>query len=219
MPVLTRPELFPNCTTEDIRRSWAHADENWSSFVRGLDHHRQHLHGRALLEACGDVRGRRVLDLGCGEGWCCRELARRGASVVGVDICEAQIDPARRCPVEGDRIDYRVMDAADVDRESWEPAFDLATACMSLHCMVEPGAVLAAARRVLPPGGRMVCSLPHPFTHMLGGRQCHREPAGGPLRLTVGGYFDNAAYRVNWDLSRTGTSWMTIRWSRSLSDY
>lgn len=193
--------------------------EGSSRFIRlGLDYHRQYLHGRALLEACGEVRDRRVLDLGCGEGWCCRELALRGADVVGVDISPAQVDLARSGPGTGGRTEYRVMDAVDVDRQPWE-AFDLVTACMSLHWMHDPTAVLAAARRVLVAGGRIVCSMPHPLTHMRGGRQCQREPSDGSLRMTVGGYFAPAAYRVPWKLPRAGASWTTLRWSRSLSDY
>src|SRR6476646_2344591 len=44
----------------------------------------------------GDVRGRRVLDFGCGSGENCVVLARRGARVVGVDISESLIRVARR---------------------------------------------------------------------------------------------------------------------------
>jgi hypothetical protein len=55
---------------------------------------------------------------------------------------------------------------------------------------------------------------------MLGGRQSTRDAADGPLRIAVGGYFDEAtAYRVLWDLPRTGRRWTSIRWSRSLQDY
>jgi SAM-dependent methyltransferase len=139
--------------------------------------------------------------------------------VVGVDICEEQVELARGGPAEGGRVEYRVMDAAEVDRARWERPFDLVTACMSLHCMVDPGAALRASRRVLAPRGRVVASVPHPFTHMLGGRQSEREAEDGRLRMTVGGYFDAAAYRVAWDLPRAGASWMTIRYSRSLGDY
>ena len=33
----------------------------------------------AVFDACGELNGRSVLDLGCGEGYCARELKRRGA--------------------------------------------------------------------------------------------------------------------------------------------
>src|ERR1017187_5179441 len=49
-----------------------------------------------LLELTGDIRGQRVCDLACGQGVIARQLARRGASVVGVDVAEKMLEFARR---------------------------------------------------------------------------------------------------------------------------
>jgi 2-polyprenyl-3-methyl-5-hydroxy-6-metoxy-1,4-benzoquinol methylase len=49
----------------------------------------------ALLDLVGDVSGLRLLDLACGHGRFARELARRGAEVVGIDISAALIAKAR----------------------------------------------------------------------------------------------------------------------------
>jgi SAM-dependent methyltransferase len=48
-----------------------------------------------LLALLGDVAGKTVLDLGCGEGGYARELARRGAAVTGVDGSARLIQVAR----------------------------------------------------------------------------------------------------------------------------
>lgn len=74
---------------------------------------RQHIEMHSFLSAVGDVRGLRVLDLGCGSGFYARELARRGAaSVTGVDCSEGMLDYARRRN-ESDKlaIDYIQADA------------------------------------------------------------------------------------------------------------
>lgn len=42
----------------------------------------------------GDLRGKRVLDVGCGEGTNCFTLAKRGARVTGIDISPRSIDVA-----------------------------------------------------------------------------------------------------------------------------
>jgi 2-polyprenyl-3-methyl-5-hydroxy-6-metoxy-1,4-benzoquinol methylase len=192
-------QQLPGCTLYDIRTCWSLASPAWCNFVRsGHDVHRHHVHGPALLEACGDVRGLRALDLGCGEGWCSRELARLGATVVGVDISEAQVAAARG--LRGDAIDYHVMDAADVDRVPWPRKFDRVTACMSLHDMLDPGGALRAARRVLADDGVLVCSIPHP------------KPGDA-------GYVETIAYEKRWNLARTGTSWTTIHYQRSQETY
>lgn len=48
----------------------------------------------ALLNLLGPVTGLRVLDVACGHGRLTRELARRGASVVGIDISGILISKA-----------------------------------------------------------------------------------------------------------------------------
>src|SRR5687767_4883512 len=51
---------------------------------------------RPALEALGPVRGRRVLDLGCGHGMAAVVLARCGARVVGCDLSVGYLAEARR---------------------------------------------------------------------------------------------------------------------------
>jgi 2-polyprenyl-3-methyl-5-hydroxy-6-metoxy-1,4-benzoquinol methylase len=212
-------EELAHCDIEAVKESWARVVRPWSAFVRGgRDIHRERLHGPAFLEACGDVRGLRVLDLGCGEGWSTRQLADRGATVTAIDVCAPMIDEARAHPAQLDRaIEYRCMDAIDLHRCQWSEPFDLVTACMSLQSMPDPAEALRAARQVLAPDGRLVCSVPHPITHMLGGRRAIRE-VDGVLYLRAGDYFRSAAYRVSWQFEGEDR-WSTIRWSRPYGQY
>src|SRR5262245_39704054 len=48
------------------------------------------------LAQLGEVRGQRVLDLGCGHGMASVVLARRGASVIGLDLSSGYLVEARR---------------------------------------------------------------------------------------------------------------------------
>lgn len=47
----------------------------------------------AVLKLLGDVRGRRVLDAGCGPGFYAEELVRRGADVVAFDLVISTVHP------------------------------------------------------------------------------------------------------------------------------
>ncbi|MCF6446012.1 magnesium protoporphyrin IX methyltransferase [Nereida sp. MMG025] len=49
-----------------------------------------------MLDTLGDVRGKRILDAGCGAGQMTHELALRGAEVVAVDISPSLVDIARK---------------------------------------------------------------------------------------------------------------------------
>jgi magnesium-protoporphyrin O-methyltransferase len=62
-----------------------------------------------------DLRGKRVLDAGCGTGALAVEVARRGAHVVAVDLSRTLVDLAReRCGrVEGGSIEFRTGDLLD----------------------------------------------------------------------------------------------------------
>jgi len=92
---------------------------------------RRHIERPTFLALAGEVRGLRVLDLACGDGHYTRELARRGASVVGVDISPEMIRLARENEITSPlNIDYHCADAASL------PAlgqFDLVTAAYLLH--------------------------------------------------------------------------------------
>lgn len=72
-------------------------DEMASAFeAHALDGaYNAHYDRPAVLALAGDVRGRRVLDAGCGPGLYAQELVARGAEVVGVDRSEAMLSLAR----------------------------------------------------------------------------------------------------------------------------
>ncbi|TXC71167.1 magnesium protoporphyrin IX methyltransferase [Sphingomonas ginsenosidivorax] len=60
-----------------------------------------------------DLSGRRLLDAGCGTGALAVEAARRGASVVAIDVAGSLVDIARRRAPAGLAIDWRVGDMRD----------------------------------------------------------------------------------------------------------
>ena len=105
-----------------------------------------------LLETLGDIRGRRVLDLGTGNGFLAAALAHRGAEVVAVDVSPASLDLARaRAEKSGllDRIDFRLASAEETGLA--EASCDAACGLFVLHHTQLAGAARELAR-VLRPG-------------------------------------------------------------------
>jgi SAM-dependent methyltransferase len=74
-----------------------------------------------LKRKLGDVRGKRVLDVGCGTGRIARSLADQGAQVVGIDFAPRVIEIARKQSTAGNPC-YRVQSLFDLDEED---AYDL----------------------------------------------------------------------------------------------
>jgi 2-polyprenyl-3-methyl-5-hydroxy-6-metoxy-1,4-benzoquinol methylase len=67
----------------------------WVQIMREhRDRYRNELTNPAVLQAIGPTDGLRVLDAGCGEGYLARLLARKGASVTGID---SSAKPDRGC--------------------------------------------------------------------------------------------------------------------------
>jgi len=115
-----------------------------------------------FLRVVGEVRGLRVLDLACGNGYLSRWFTRGGAKVVAVDASAPIVERARiRESQEPLGIEYRVADAARLEFLQ-DGSFDLVVCNMALMDMEDVGSAIREVGRVLRPGGRFVASLSHP---------------------------------------------------------
>jgi SAM-dependent methyltransferase len=113
---------------------------------------------RALLP---DLRGLRVLDLGCGFGWFCRFARRQGAAqVLGIDVSEKMLARARETTQDA-AIRYRRADLERLDLAG--ESFGLAYSSLALHYVEDLASLLATIRGALVPGGRLVVSVEHPL--------------------------------------------------------
>jgi ubiquinone/menaquinone biosynthesis C-methylase UbiE len=202
------------------RVGWERAAASWDQFVETKsDYHRWKLHGPALLRAVGDVEGSRVLDLGCGQGWFSRQLARRGARVTGLDWSPSMIAIARererRHPLG---VGYVCADATSIGKRWPARSFDLVAACMSLQDMPRPDRALRGAARVLKPRGRVVVSVLHPVNTAPEAHWTTREPGRhGPWILD--GYFDEGPKDVRWRLRPTERVIRIPQWHRTFENW
>jgi SAM-dependent methyltransferase len=116
----------------------------------------------ALFDLISAVDGARVLDLACGHGRIARELARRGAHVVGVDLAKELITRAQqveRAAALG--IDYIVDDAASPHLLTGD-SFDIVVSNFGLSDIDDLDGALRNVHRLLTPGGRFVFLILHP---------------------------------------------------------
>ena len=97
-----------------LERSWRGNAEAWARAVReGRLESRRLATDDAILQVLRQRAPRRLLDIGCGEGWLCRALAGEVGECVGIDASSELIELARAAGGGSfRRLAYRELDAA-----------------------------------------------------------------------------------------------------------
>ena len=199
------------------------AIRRWDAFAGELrdlmdpddgDPHRIVLLNPVLMDMLGSVRGKRILDAGCGEGYLSRKLARLGAEVTGVDFSREMLAMARERTDPGTGIRYMHGNCEDMtflDEES----FDSVVSNMVMQDLADHRAFLRSIRRVLVAKGTLVISFSHPcFITPESGWV--KEENGRKLYWKVDQYFSEGAYEGH-QLADGHTK--LIFFHRTLSEY
>jgi 2-polyprenyl-6-hydroxyphenyl methylase / 3-demethylubiquinone-9 3-methyltransferase len=110
------------------------------------------------IERLESLRGKRVLDVGCGGGLLSEGMAARGAQVTGIDMGEAPLSVARLHLYEsGLEVDYRQVTAEQMADEN-PGAFDIVTCLEMLEHVPQPESIVAACARLAKADGLVVFS-------------------------------------------------------------
>ncbi len=135
-----------------------------------------------------DIKGKRVLDLGCGYGWHCSYAAEHGAAqVTGVDISEKMLAKAR-AEHSASNITYIQMPMEDAD---FEPgSFDVVLSSLALHYIASFEGIVQKVHRFLAAGGDFIFSAEHPIFTAEGSQDWYYDVNGKSLHFPVDRYFE-----------------------------
>ncbi len=203
-----------------VAAAWDANSVLWVPSVRGgQDKLREDFNSLSFRDFLPNLVGHSVLDLGCGEGYYSRLLARMGAKVTGIDLSAKMIAAARE--LERDfplGIDYRTGSA--VSYQFRENSFDDVISAMALMCAPNLSQLLAAVFRVLRPGGTFCFSVAHPCFWTKKSTWVS-DPLSGQAGLLVSSYFATEPYIDCWQFENAqgGTFFRAPRFPYQMQDY
>ena len=104
------------------------------------------------------LKGKTVLDVGCGGGILSESMAERGAKVTGIDLGEKALKVAQLHSLEsGVAVDYQLV-SVEALAEKIPASFDVVTCLEMLEHVPDPASVVAACAKLVKPGGQVFFS-------------------------------------------------------------
>lgn len=149
------------------------------------DHLEQPMMAKLLRDK---IRGKKVLDVGCGSGLFTRKLKKWGASVIGVDFSQGMLKIAR-----AEHPDISFLKATLTRLPFDSASFDVVTSSLVLHYTRHLKSAYREIARVIKPCGFFVFSMHHPFSSFTLTGRAVKEGKQGELAQT--NYFQSGAYR------------------------
>lgn len=145
-----------------------------------------------------DLRGKHVLDVGCGMGQHAKQYADMGAaSVLGIDISRRMLEHAV-AHNGGDGIEYRLMPMEDLDKLDGQ--FDVVTSSLVFDYAEDFPALMRSIHRLLRDDGVFVFSMSHPMATAWDGTydRYTRTDAGERLYANISNYMVEGRREVRW---------------------
>jgi SAM-dependent methyltransferase len=151
----------------------------------------------ALLSMMPDLKGKRVLDLGCGFGEHCKLFIRSGAEkVVGLDISQKMLEVAKR-ENSDPKIEYVHMPMEDIAQIS--ESFDVVVSSLALHYVDDFAGVVKNIYALLNTDGVFIFSQEHPMvTCHSGGSRWTRDESGEKIHVNLSNYGIEGEREATW---------------------
>ena len=106
----------------------------------------------------GGIKGKKILDVGCGGGIFAESMAARGARVTGIDLSEKPLKVAQLHLLEsGQQVEYQLISAEDM-AQAQPASFDIVTCMEMLEHVPDPASTVRACAALAKPGGWVYCS-------------------------------------------------------------
>jgi 2-polyprenyl-6-hydroxyphenyl methylase/3-demethylubiquinone-9 3-methyltransferase len=104
------------------------------------------------------LAGKKVCDVGCGGGILAESIAKKGATVTGIDLSEKALKVADLHSLEsGIKVRYELISAEELAAREAEQ-YDVVTCMEMLEHVPDPAAIVQACAKLVKPGGHIFFS-------------------------------------------------------------
>lgn len=151
-----------------------------------------------LLAMLPDLRGKNILDIGCGMGQHAKQYSDMGAaSVLGIDISEKMLEYAR-LHFHAGNITYRRMAMEDI--RGFNQKFDLVTSSLAFDYVKDFDGLMRDVYAVMKDGAEFVFSMSHPMATAYDGQypRYTRSESGERLYANINNYFVEGQRKITW---------------------
>ena len=152
--------------TKEIQKWW---DETTGSYQVSSEIHTKSAHygpyapDEAELNLLGNVKGKRVLEIGCGGGQCSIAFAKKGAICTGIDISKGQLKYAEKLAKEN-KVKINFVRGSFQDLSQFKSkSFNIVFSAYALQYSPDLNKVFRQVNRILKKDGLFVFSFDHPF--------------------------------------------------------
>ena len=145
---------------------------------------------RWVLRSLGDVKGKKVLDVGCGDGALTYRIIKKGANVIGIDNSKEGIELAQEIFAQK-KVSAQLILSSAYQIPSDDNSVDCVVCSDVIEHLAEPEKMLSEIQRALKVGGKLVLTTPYRFGEIPWDRHHIKEYYPGELKLLLSQYFSN----------------------------
>jgi 2-polyprenyl-6-hydroxyphenyl methylase/3-demethylubiquinone-9 3-methyltransferase len=139
---------------EDLAHRWWDRDSEFKPL-----HDINPLRLNYIEQHAGGLKGKKVIDVGCGGGILSESMALRGADTLGIDMGQAPLSVAELHALEAgiENIQYQKIPVEELAKTEKEQ-FDVVSCMEMLEHVPDPGSIIQACTDLVKPGGSLFFS-------------------------------------------------------------
>jgi len=152
--------------TKEIEKYWNQTSKKYqdnSNISTSSAHYGPFAPNEDKLKLLGNIKGKKILEIGCGGGQCSIALSKKGANCTGLDISEEQLKFARKLSIKENQNIIFIKKDIQTLKGIKSNTYDVVFSAFAIQYVPNLSMIFREVYRVLKKDGVFVFSFDHPF--------------------------------------------------------